>query len=87
MKNSKDLEAFLNLTLSLINPGLFQMGLTMLQRLRELDTTREIARKWPSVYTGISIISNRRTPSHRDSKGQPEWFNTLVSHAGKGARP
>jgi hypothetical protein len=81
------LERFLNLTLSLINPELFECGLLMLQRLRELDTTKEIARQWQSVYNGISIISNRVTPAHRDSKGRPEWFDTLISYSDPSSRP
>ena len=81
------MEAFLNLTLSLVNPELFQCGLRMLQRLREQDKTKSIATKWQSVHTGVSIICNRRTPSHRDTKGRPEWYDTLVSYAGGKARP
>ena len=59
----------------------------MLQSLRNSDNTEAVAGNWQSVYTGISIISNRRTPSHRDSKGRPEWYDTLVSYSGPGARP
>ena len=53
----------------------------MLQRLRELVDTREIAERWQSVYTGISVISNRITPSHRDRKGRPQWFDSLISYS------
>jgi len=84
---SEDLEIFLNLTLSLINPGLFQTGLEMLRRMRNLDDTRDIAQLWQSVHTGIAIICNRLTPCHRDSKGRPEWYDTLVSYSGPGALP
>jgi hypothetical protein len=81
------LEQFLNLTLSLINPDLFESGLLMLQRLRHLETTEEVAKEWQSVYTGISIISNRMTPSHRDSKGRPEWFDMLMSYSEPSTTP
>lgn len=84
---SNDMERFLNLTLSLIHPELFQSGLLMLKKLRELESTRDIALKWQSIYTGVAIISNRRTPSHRDSKGRPEWFDTLVNYCGHGNKP
>ena len=40
-----------------------------------------------SVYTGISVISNRRSPSHRDTKGRPEWFDTLMSYSKPGSKP
>jgi hypothetical protein len=59
----------------------------MLMKLRELDTTRDIAREWQSVYSGISIISNRKTPSHRDTKGRIEWYDTLLSFSNGSARP
>ena len=87
MKVSRDTEVLLNLTLSLIHPDLFDMGLDMLGMVRNLETSEGIAEKWQSVYTGISIISNRFTPSHRDTKGRPEWFDLLVSYAGRGSRP
>ena len=78
---------FLNLALSLTHPDLYECGLLMLQRLRQLETTKEIAQAWQSVYTGISIINNRTTPSHRDSKGRAEWFDTLMSYSDPCAEP
>jgi hypothetical protein len=87
MKITHSLEMFLNLTLSLINPDLFQTGLGMLQRMRNLKDTEDIAEEWQSVYSGISVICNRMTPSHRDSKGRPEWYDTLVSYSGPSTRP
>jgi 2-oxoglutarate-Fe(II)-dependent dioxygenase family protein len=87
MRITNDLEKFLNLTLSLIHPELFHCGLSMLQSLRQLEVTKDVALNWQSVYTGISIICNRRTPPHRDSKGRPQWFDVLLSYSGTGARP
>jgi hypothetical protein len=87
LKKSNDVERFLNLTLSLINPDLFQTGLEMLRRLRSSDTTEDIAEQWQSVYTGIAIISNRITPPHRDRKGRPEWFDTLLNYSDSATSP
>lgn len=87
MEFSSDVEKFINLTLSLIHPDLFQCGLSMLQELRKLDSTRDIAQEWQPVYSGVAIISNRRTPAHRDSKGRAEWFDTLVSYSETGTTP
>ena len=53
----------------------------MLHKLCQLDTTKEIAQQWQSIYTGISIICNHRTPFHWDFKGRPEWYDTLVSYS------
>lgn len=84
---SNEVERFMNLTLSLIHPALFQSGLYMLKMLRNLEDTKEVCRKWQSVYTGMSIISNRRTPGHRDTKGRPEWYDTLVNYSEIGTNP
>jgi hypothetical protein len=56
----------------------------MLRKLRDLDDSKDIAREWQSVYTGISVICNRITPSHRDSKGRPEWFDMLLNYENGG---
>lgn len=87
MDISNSIEQFINLTLSLIHPELFECGLLMLQKLRQLESTKDIARVWQSVYTGVQIICNRMTPRHRDSKGRPEWFDTLLNYSGSDTRP
>ena len=70
----------MNLTLSLIHPKLFETGLDILRKLREWDDTKAVAREWQSVYTGISIISNRVTSSHRASRGRAEWYDLLANY-------
>jgi hypothetical protein len=87
LKTSVELEATVNLTLSLIHPELYKCGLLMLQKLRQEDATAEIASKWQSVHTRISIVSNQIMPFHRDSKGRPEWYDTLLSYSDTRARP
>jgi hypothetical protein len=87
LEHSNNFERFLNITLSLIHPELFKCGLDILEKLRQLDDTTEIATKWQSVYTGIAVISNRRTPAHRDSKGRPEWYDLLINYSGSEAKP
>ena len=52
-----------------------------------METTKDIANEWQSVYTGINVISNRLTPAHRDSKGRPEWFNTLANYCDGDSQP
>jgi len=80
-------ERFINLSLSLTNPGLYRMGLSMLRKLRNGEETKAVAKTWQSVYSGISIVSNRISPPHRDSKGRPEWFDTLVNFSAAGTNP
>jgi len=59
----------------------------MLRKLRDMDGTKDIANDWQSVYTGISVISNRKTPPHRDTKGRPEWFDVLLNYSDSGTSP
>jgi hypothetical protein len=84
---TRDVERFMNLTLSLIHPDLFQCGLEMLRSLRQLDGTEATAQKWQSVYTGIAVVCNRLSPAHRDSKSKAEWFDTLLSYSDIGTSP
>ena len=77
----------MNLTLSLIHPALFESGLIMLKKLRCLEDSKEVCKTWQSVYSGFSVISNRRTPGHRDTKGRAEWFDTLVNYSAIGTNP
>jgi hypothetical protein len=69
-----------------IYPELFKCGLSMLQKLWQLETTKDVALKWQSVFTSITIISNRATPSHQDLKRRPEWFDGLLNYSGVGNR-
>ena len=80
IKDSYNVERFLNLTLSLIHPKLFETGLDILRKLREWDDTKAVAREWQLVYTGISVINNWVTPSHRDSRGRAEWYDLLANY-------
>ncbi len=81
LDTTKSTEKFLNLTLSLINPGLYHQGQMMLAKLQELNSTSAVTLEWESGYTGIQVICNRVTPTHRDSKGHPEWYDLLTGIA------
>ena len=77
----------MNLALSLIHPELFQSGLSMLRKLRRLLTTKDVALIWQSVHTGIAIVCNHLTHSHRDGKGRLEWYDSLVNYSRSGGKP
>ena len=81
------MERFINLTLSLIHPDLYKMGLEILTSLREYRPTSDVATLWQSVCTGISVICNRGTPLHRDTKGRPEWYDILLNYHETGPIP
>jgi hypothetical protein len=46
MDSTKKVEKFLNMVLSLIHPDLFESGVLMLRKLRDLDATKAIASEW-----------------------------------------
>lgn len=70
---------FLNSSLALTHPELHQAGLAALMKLRQIDETREYAREWESVFSGIAVIANRKTPAHRDHGGSYAWYDLLAS--------
>ncbi|KAG1817891.1 hypothetical protein EV424DRAFT_1268237, partial [Suillus variegatus] len=35
--------------------------------------------QWPSIFSGLEVISNRMTLSHRDPGGAPSHYDMLVS--------
>lgn len=74
-------EVLLDLILSLTNPQLYQCGLEAITKLKADDSSQLHAniRSWPSVYSGIQVISNRITPSHRDKGSAPSTYDLLLS--------
>jgi hypothetical protein len=86
LADTTEFEIFMNIILFLIHPDLHRVGSTILEKLRGLDETRDIASLWTSYFTGIAVISNRKTPSHNDTNGRPEWYN-LLSVKGTNTRP
>ena len=58
---------------------MYDSGRLALEEHKKQELTGQIGKKWKSVYMGIQVISNRLTPAHRDSKGQPHWYDLLVS--------
>ncbi|KLO06807.1 hypothetical protein SCHPADRAFT_985452, partial [Schizopora paradoxa] len=82
------LEAFeilLNHVLSLTAPTQHKAGMEAQEMIRQdkkqvlSDAAKTTMDNWPSVFTGISVISNRITPPHRDRGGSPQDFDLLAS--------
>lgn len=78
--------ALLGGILSLIHPEQYKAGLEAMGKLASHpemvdrpDRIQEILEIWTAPFHGLSIISNRRTPVHRDTKGCREWMDMLVT--------
>ena len=70
--------------LAVIHPELYSAGRESLVRLREdseferNDVDRVLSR-WTSAFSGVSIISNRITPLHRDGSSRNHWYDLLIT--------
>lgn len=72
----------LNAVLAVAHPELHQAGEQALNVLRTSGAHRKhraYAKKWTSVYTGVSVICNRACPPHRDPGGREDWYDMLLT--------
>lgn len=72
--------------LSIVHPKQYLAGTSSLKVLHQqpehvIDSGRlkEILNDWSTPFQAISIISNRITPPHRDTKGVKRWMDILVA--------
>lgn len=78
-------EFFWNAITAAVAPDLFAAGANTISKVNEVQGLIKSARvcqalsQWPSVFSGLEIIANRTTPSHRDAGGAPSHFDLLVS--------
>lgn len=79
----RDAEAILNCIGILICPELHSIGTTAIDKLIQsedlLHTWHKNVTLWPSFFSGIEFISNRKTPSHRDGRAAASTYDFLVS--------
>jgi hypothetical protein len=79
LKCSAKSQSKINDILSLIHPKLHKHGMQALAKLRTMPLTRGAAKRWTSAFTGIAVMSNRKSLAHRDRNGAPPWYDFLVS--------
>jgi len=79
LRCSKRSIKILNDILKLVHPDLYDSGKKALARLGDDELTSAASKKWKSVFTGISIIANRRTQLHVDHFGSHKWFDMIVN--------
>jgi hypothetical protein len=73
--------AILSAILAVIHPQLYRAGRETLNRLRQCDQIQlqDVLGKWTSVFSGVSVISNRITPAHRDLQSRHHWYDLLAA--------
>ena len=70
---------FLNKILALTHPELYHAGKTALGILQQGKDMNNYTQPWKSVFTGVVVISNQKTPEHWDSKGHLSWYDLVLS--------
>jgi hypothetical protein len=74
----------LSAVLAVIHPNLYDAGRETLIRLRnhagiQQEDADHVLDRWTSAFSGVSVISNRISPLHRDGGSRPMWYNLLVT--------
>ncbi|KAG1717872.1 uncharacterized protein EDB91DRAFT_1067226, partial [Suillus paluster] len=66
-----------------VAPELFESGFSafskVVKEVRRQKNNSAPVDSWPSIFSGLEIIANRTTFSHRDPGGSPSLFDLLVS--------
>src|SRR5258708_5037371 len=72
--------AILSAILAVIHPQLYDAGWQTTKCLRDTPKVdQDILSQWASIFSGISVISNRSTPLHQDRSSRSNWYNMLVT--------
>jgi hypothetical protein len=78
MSSMHKISGFLNMVLAPTHPDLYSAVVKGLQALRQQGGDKNLSKLWSSVFTGINVISNRRTIAHYDRFGHLQWYDLLV---------
>ena len=79
LKMIMDTEHHLNTLLSLIAPDLFQAGMEAIGKLKKSSPSHRNLQLWPTAFSAIGVIVNRKTLAHRDQGGWNSCFDLLVA--------
>lgn len=87
VKTGGDAFSIVSGVLSIIHPDQYDMGRLTHDRIIHSNTSGTTVQEWPSVYSALSIISNRKTPYHRDCHSRMPWYDSLMSIGPYGIAP
>ena len=73
--------AIVSAILAVIHPDLYDAGRKTMSCLMKTPEVcpQNVLNQWASVFSGVSVISNRMTPSHRDNSSRVHWYDVLVA--------
>jgi hypothetical protein len=72
-------EQELNMLLSLVGPELYKAGSKAMNELTSDPAAHPHVKAWPSVFSGISVICNRKTLAHCDQGGWAQCYDMLLA--------
>lgn len=70
--------------MSIMNPSLFSLGIEGIKALQGVPVDKrenldDILKCWGAPFTGVSLMSNRQTPDHRDTLGCNRGMDLLTT--------
>ncbi|KIJ61373.1 hypothetical protein HYDPIDRAFT_62028, partial [Hydnomerulius pinastri MD-312] len=68
--------------LAIVHPKLYRCSSAVREQLladEEIMDLHELIRAWPTLFTTISVVYNRETPFHCDSKLVLQWYDLFLS--------
>lgn len=87
LEEMSETSALFSAMLRIMHPDQYAAGreaveelFTSPEKLADPEDTISLLPLWSSVFNGVSIISNRESPPHRDSKTRFEWFDILTTN-------
>jgi len=71
----------LSAILAVIHPELYDAGWQTTQHLRNTPEigAEDVLSRWASVFSGVSVISNRNSPLHRDWNSRSHWYDMVAT--------
>jgi hypothetical protein len=86
LEENSETSALLGGILFVMHPNLYRMGINAWNHIvenpelvQESEVVLQLLTFWMSPFSGMSVISNRETIFHRDTKSRHEWYDLLVT--------
>jgi hypothetical protein len=82
LQSTDSLIVLSNAITALVAPQQYDSGLAAIQQIKqgdELDSFHDNLNHWYSIFSGFSLIVNRKTPFHRDPGASGTCFDLLIS--------
>jgi len=79
LTNIADPLKFINNILCIIHPILYNTAYEVMNKLKVDPITGKYVFFWPTIYSGLSPITNRISREHRDHFRAYFWYNQVVT--------